>query len=163
MTSWQEFTQQAPSIADVFARRHHATRNLCFLSTLRRSGAPRISPMEPRIFEGRLIVGGIPATAKLADLARDPRFELHTATTDTRISQGDAKVWGTVHDEQDLDLHASFAEYLYATIGFDLRGRRFSPFYVADIEGASAVRLDDDHMIVTVWSPTDGEREIPKT
>lgn len=92
MTSWQEFTQQAPTIADVFTRRHGATHNLCFLSTLRHSGAPRISPMEPRIFEGRLIVGGMPGTAKLADLARDPRFELHTATTDTLVSEGDAKV-----------------------------------------------------------------------
>ncbi|QCH22966.1 pyridoxamine 5'-phosphate oxidase family protein [Mycobacteroides salmoniphilum] len=163
MTSWHEFTQQAPTIAAVFTRRHDATRNLCFLSTLRRSGAPRISPMEPRIFEGRLIVGGMPDTAKLADLARDPRFELHTATTDTHVGEGDAKVWGAVHDEQDLDLHAAFAEHLYASSGFDLRGRRFAPFYVADIRGASAVRLDDGHMIVTVWSPTEGEREIQKT
>lgn len=163
MTSWHEFTRQAPTIAEVFRRRHAATRNLCFLSTLRRGGAPRINPMEPRIFQGRLIVGGMPGTAKLADLARDPRFELHTATVDTHIGEGDAKVWGIVHDEQDLDLHAAFAEHLYATIGFDLRGRRFAPFYVADIQGASAVRLDDDHMIVTVWSPAAGEREIQKT
>ncbi|MGH3723948.1 MAG: pyridoxamine 5'-phosphate oxidase family protein [Mycobacterium sp.] len=163
MTSWQEFTRQAPGIAEVFTRRHDATRNLCFLSTVRRSGAPRISPMEPRIFAGRLIVGGMPGTTKLGDLARDPRFELHTATVDTHIAEGDAKVWGTVHDEQDLDLHAAFAEHLFATIGFDLRGRRFSPFYVADIAGASAVRLDDGHMIVTVWSPTEGERDIQKS
>lgn len=163
MTTWREFTRQAPTVADVFTRRHAATRNLCLLSTLRRSGAPRISPMEPRIFDGRLIVGGMPDTTKLADLARDPRFELHTATTDTQLTQGDAKVWGTVHDEQDLDLHARFAQNLYATIGFDLRGRRFTPFYVAYIEGASSVRLDDGHMIVTVWSPTGGEREIQKT
>ncbi|MUM16606.1 hypothetical protein FZI91_10270 [Mycobacterium sp. CBMA271] len=162
MTSWQEFTQQAPTITEVFVRRHAATRNLCFLSTLRRSGAPRISPMEPRVFDGRLIVGGMPGTTKLGDLARDPRFELHTASTDTHIVEGDAKVWGTVRDEQDLDLHAAFAEHLYATIGFDLRERRFAPFYVADIEGASAVRLDGGHMVVTVWSPTEGEREIQK-
>ncbi|AMU54927.1 pyridoxamine 5'-phosphate oxidase family protein [Mycobacteroides abscessus] len=163
MTSWREFTRLAPTIAEVFTRRHADTRNLCFLSTLRRSGAPRISPMEPRLFEGRLIVGGMPGTTKLSDLARDPRFELHTATTDTHLTRGDAKVWGTVHDEQDLELHTRFAEHLYATIGFDLRGRRFAPFYVADVEGASAVRLEDGHMIVTVWSPTAGEREIQKT
>ncbi|MBA0049158.1 pyridoxamine 5'-phosphate oxidase family protein [Mycobacteroides sp. LB1] len=162
MVSWNEFTQRAPVIAGVFTRRHAATRNLCFLSTLRHSGAPRISPMEPRVFAGRLIVGGMPGTTKLADLARDPRFELHTATVDTQVSEGDAKVWGTVRDEQDLDLHTAFAEHLYAAIGFDLRGRRFAPFYVADIEGASAVRLEDGHMTVTVWSPAAGEREIRK-
>jgi hypothetical protein len=54
MTTWTEFAAQAPQIATVFTRRHRATGNLCLLATLRSGGFPRISPMEPRIFEDQL-------------------------------------------------------------------------------------------------------------
>src|SRR5689334_451781 len=95
MASWTEFAAAAPRIAEVFRRRHAATGNLCLLGTLRPDGFPRISPMEPRFFEGTLWVGGMPGTAKFRDLVRDPRFTLHTATVDTMVGDGDAKVWGT--------------------------------------------------------------------
>ena len=86
MPSWQEFAEAAPQIAAVFTRRHAATGNLCLLATLRSDGYPRISPMEPRIFEGRLWLGGMPGTTKFGDLLRDNRFCLHTATVDTAVS-----------------------------------------------------------------------------
>ena len=64
------------------------------LATLRTDGSPRISPMEPRVFEGDLWLVGMPHTAKFRDLERDPRFSLHTATIDPNVGDGDAKVWG---------------------------------------------------------------------
>ncbi|MBB4854949.1 hypothetical protein HNP40_002341 [Mycobacteroides chelonae] len=134
MSAWHEFTRQAPTIAELFRRRH----------------AQPVLPVDPPTRRG-------PADQP------DPHVELHTATVDTHIGEADVKGWDIVDDEQDLDLHAALAEHLYATIGFDLRGRRFAPFYVADIQGASAICLDDDHMIVTAWSPIEGEREIQKT
>jgi hypothetical protein len=126
VTTWQEFSEVAPKIAAIFSRRHAATGNLCFLATLRSDGSPRISPMEPRMFEGQLWLGGMPGTTKFRDLARDPRFCLHTATVDTHVSDGDAKLWGTVHDVQDLDLHARYAENLFQGTGFDLTGMRIA-------------------------------------
>ena len=92
MTSWQDFATQAPLVAAVFGRRHAATGKLCFLATLRADGSPRISPMEPRIFEGELWLMGMPDTTKFRDLRRDPRFCLHTATVDTQVGDGDAKL-----------------------------------------------------------------------
>lgn len=83
MTTWMEFTESAPRIAGIFARRHTATDNLCMLATVRADGSPRISPMEPRIFEDHLCLVGMPDTTKFGDLARDSRFCLHTATVDT--------------------------------------------------------------------------------
>ncbi|GAA3437716.1 pyridoxamine 5'-phosphate oxidase family protein [Kutzneria kofuensis] len=162
MTTWQEFTEVAPKIAAVFTRRHAATGSLCFLATLRADGSPRICPMEPRVFEGQLWIGGMPGTVKFRDLARDPRFCLHTATVDSLVSDGDAKLWGTVHDVQDLALHARFTENLYRETGFDLRGERFSPFYAADITSASAVETGGGHMDVTIWKPGAGERVVRK-
>ena len=83
MVAWQDFVVEAPHVAEIFERRHAATGNLCMLATLRSDGAPRISPMEPRLFDGRLVLVGMPGTYKFRDLARDPRFSLHTATVDT--------------------------------------------------------------------------------
>ncbi len=136
MAGWEGFAGAAPTIAEVFARRHAATGNLCMLGTLRPDGFPRISPMEPRFFEGELWLVGMPDTAKFADLAADPRFTLHTATVDTHVGEGDAKVWGTVEDVHDPALHARFAERLFAETGLDLRGQTFDQFLRAEIVGA---------------------------
>lgn len=162
MTSWDEFAAVAPRISEIFARRHAAAGSLCMLGTLRPDGYPRISPMEPRFFEGELWIGGMPGTAKFRDLAADPRFTLHTATVDTRVTEGDAKVWGRVEDVQDEALHQRYAEALFEETGFDLRGQKFGHFYRADITGASAVQVIENHLDVTVWKLGSDERVIRK-
>jgi hypothetical protein len=161
MTTWKDFAEESPRVSGLFARRHAATGNLCLLGTLRSDGYPRISPVEPRIFEDHLVIAGMPGTTKFRDLGRDPRFTLHTATVDPHVAEGDAKLWGVVHDLQDEDLHRRFADWLFADSGFDLRGRRFDPFYVADIEGASSVEIDDG-LLITVWQPGQPERAVRK-
>lgn len=161
MVEWDRFAEEAPRIAEVFIRRHAATGNLCMLATLRSDGYPRISPMEPRIFEGRLLLIGMPNTTKFRDLARDPRFSLHTATVDMYVGDGDAKLWGDARNVQDKDLHTRFADHLFEESGFDLRGQAFDPFYVADIAGASSVEFKDGQLTITVWKPDHGERTSP--
>lgn len=151
MTTWKQFVEAAPRVAAVFARRHAATGNLCLLATLRADGSPRISPIEPRVFEDRLWLVGMPGTTKFRDLARDPRFCLHTATVDPQVGDGDAKLWGTVHDVRDPALHQRFATELFEATGLDLRGQEFGPFYEADLTSASAVELVEGHMDVTIW------------
>lgn len=150
MALWTDFAAAAPRIAEVFTRRHAATGYLCMLGTLRPDGFPRISPMEPRFLEGDLWLVGMPNTAKFADLRADPRFALHTATTDTRVSEGDAKLWGRVEDVRDEALHQRFAEAVYEEIGLDLRGQAFDQFLRADIMGAASVAVGE-HMDVTTW------------
>ncbi|MFF0817097.1 pyridoxamine 5'-phosphate oxidase family protein [Rhodococcus sp. NPDC003318] len=163
MMTWSEFDEAAPAIATVFRRRLAATGNLCLLATLRSDGFPRISPIEPRVFEGELWIAGMPDTTKFHDLGRDPRFCLHTATVDSMVGDGDAKLWGRVHDVQDPALHERFAAQLFEETGFDLRGKQFRPFYAAGIVGASAVELTDGHMDVTIWKPGGPERVVRKT
>src|SRR5256714_11299323 len=120
MPTWKEFTEAAPRIAGIFARRHAATGNLCMLATLRSDGYPRISPLEPRIFEDELWLVGMPGTTKFRDLARDPRFCLHTPTVDTEVKEGDAKLWGVVCDVAARALHERWAAALFAGKGVDL-------------------------------------------
>lgn len=141
----------APRIAAVFTRRLAATNNLCMLATLRADGFPRISPVEPRIFEHQLVVMGMPGTRKFADLVRDPRLCLHTATVDTNVDDGDAKIFGTVADSADPDLHRRFAEALFVESGFDIRGQTFEHYFTVDIAGASAVEVSDGHLDITIW------------
>jgi hypothetical protein len=137
MTTWKTFTESAPRIAAIFNRRYAATGRLCMLATLRSDGFPRISPIEPQIFEDQLLIVGMPGTTKFRDLGRDPRFCLHTATVDTMVSDGDAKLWGVVDDIQDKDVHQRFAQALFEETGMDLRGQEFDHLYAADLTGAS--------------------------
>jgi hypothetical protein len=162
MTRWSEFAAGAPRISEIFERRHAATGNLCFLATVRADGSPRISPMEPRIFDGELWLVGMPDTTKFRDLARDPRFSLHTANADPQVPEGDAKVWGTVRDVQDAARQRRFAEDLFEEKGLDLRDERFDPFYAADLSGASSLEVRGDHLEITVWRPGEGERVVEK-
>jgi hypothetical protein len=162
MTTWREFTEAAPRIAAVFSRRHAAAGNLCLLATLRSDGFPRISPIEPRVFEGRLWLVGMPGTTKFRDLGRDPRFCLHTATVDPQVTDGDAKLWGVVENVPDTALHQRFATDLFEETGFDLRGQEFDPFYAANLVGASTVQIADGHLDITIWKPGEPERVVRK-
>jgi hypothetical protein len=117
--------------------------------------------MEPRIVQGHLVLVGMPGTLKFRDLARDPRFSLHTATVDPFVADGDAKLWGEARDVQDKGLHETFAQDLYRENGMDLRGQAFDPFLVADIAGASSVAFADGQLTITVWKPGEGERTKP--
>ncbi len=152
----------APLIATVFRRRHRATGHLCMLGTLRPDGFPRISPMEPSFFDGELWLGGMPGTAKFEDLVRDPRFALHTATVDTDVGDGDAKVWGTVEDVLDEQLHRRYAESLFEQTGFDLRGQRFEHFFKTRLVGAAAVEINEGHLDITTWRAGSDERRVRK-
>lgn len=132
------------------------------LGTLRSDGFPRISPVEPRLFEDMLVISGMPGTTKFRDLARDPRFCLHTATVDPQVSDGDAKLFGTVVDLPDKGLHERFAQHLFDASGFDIRGREFDHFYIAELSVASTVEVIDDHLEITIWRPGQGERVVRK-
>lgn len=162
MVAWTEFAAEAPRIAEIFVRRHSATGNLCLLATLRSDGYPRISPIEPTLIEGLLLLVGMPDTTKFRDLGRDPRFCLHTATVDPYVGDGDAKLWGEAKNVQDKGLHDRFADDLFQRSGMDLRGQEFDPFYVADLTSASAVETGEGQLEITIWKPGEGERVVRK-
>jgi Pyridoxamine 5'-phosphate oxidase len=162
MANCAEFVAGAPQVAETFLRRHAATGGLCMLATLRSDGFPRISPLEPRMFEGQLWLGGMPNTMKFRDLFRDPRFSLHTATIDTHVSDGDAKLWGVAHNVQDPALHHRYADWLFQETGFDLRGQTLTDFYAADLAGASSVEVNGGHLDIRIWKPGEPGRVVRK-
>src|SRR5687767_842589 len=118
MITWSQFTQEAPETEAVLRRRIEAT-GLALLATLRADGSPRISPLEPLIGEDRLWLGMMPGSTKVADLRRDGRLCLHTATADKDVADGDAKVFGRAV-AADADSRSAYAAAFKETTGHDL-------------------------------------------
>ena len=76
---------------------------VALLGTLRRDGSPRISPIEPYIVEGQLLIGAMAWSAKASDLRRDPRYTLHSAVTGPDSGEGELKLYGSAAEAgQDL-------------------------------------------------------------
>ena len=69
-----EFAERVRALFD--AHRHKT------IATLRADGAPRISGIESVFDDGQLVFGSMPKVRKGAELLRDPRFALHSATVD---------------------------------------------------------------------------------
>ena len=81
MTAWHDFELAAPEFAQrvraLFDAHKHKT-----LATLRADGSPRISGIETVFENGELAFGSSRNARKAADLHRDPRFAIHSATVD---------------------------------------------------------------------------------
>jgi hypothetical protein len=164
MATWTEFATTAPETAAVFLRRLEAT-GMALLATLRRDGSPRISPLEPLVGEGRLWLGSMPGSTKSADLRRDPRCCLHSATEDKEVKDGDAKLWGNAVEAVDDSERRAFAAAVKEATGKDLDAMPggFDLFWV-DITAASAVQLgaDGQHLRITAWEAGGAERVIER-
>jgi hypothetical protein len=116
MTSWREFEEREPEFAlrvrELFDAHRHKT-----IATLRADGSPRISGIETSFADGELTFGSMANARKGADLRRDPRFALHSATIDPiegRAAEwpGEAKVAGraTLVDATETEADSFRAE-----------------------------------------------------
>jgi pyridoxamine 5'-phosphate oxidase-like protein len=103
MTAWREFEAAEPEFArrvrELFDAHKHKT-----MATLRADGSPRISGIETKFADGELTFGSMPRARKGADLKRDPRLALHSATVDPVEGAeadwpGEAKISGRAVDD----------------------------------------------------------------
>jgi Pyridoxamine 5'-phosphate oxidase len=150
VTSWQDVEQAEPEFAQrvraLFDAHRHKT-----LATLRADGSPRISGIETVFEDGELVFGSMPNARKGADLRRDPRFALHSATVDPVEGAeaqwpGEAKISGRAISAGPI------AE------GPD--GDRF----VADIAEVVHTHLNEQatRLVVEWWAPSHGLRRIDR-
>ncbi len=99
MASWVEVRQQAAELAAAVEERF-AVRKHCTIATLRADGSPRISGIEVQFTPDDVTIGSMPGAVKARDLQRDPRFALHSATSDPPEDPtqwpGEAKLAGRV-------------------------------------------------------------------
>ena len=76
MATWAEFERAEAELAS-FGRERLDGR-VCFHATLRRDGSPRVHPVEPWIASGLLMVRFRGGSPKVAEVAEDPRYALHS-------------------------------------------------------------------------------------
>lgn len=91
---WVGLELGAPRIAGLGLDSLSATK-VAMLGTLRRDGSPRISPVEPCVAGGQLLIGVMAWSQKAADLRRDSRYVLHSAVTGPDTGEPEFKLHGT--------------------------------------------------------------------
>ncbi|MFZ0386534.1 MAG: pyridoxamine 5'-phosphate oxidase family protein [Solirubrobacteraceae bacterium] len=150
MTGWQEVERAEPEFArrvrTLFDAHKHKT-----IATVRADGSPRISGIEATFEAGELVFGSMPKARKGADLRRDPRFALHSATVDP--VEGSEAQWP---GEAKISGRAIAAGPITGAAG----GDRFC----ADIAEVVHTHLNEaaTMLVVEWWTPTRGLRKIER-
>lgn len=143
MAPWSRIEQEAPELAtrargylDAFV---HKT-----MATLMRDGAPRISGSEVIWAEGELWFGSMWRSLKAQDLLRDPRFSLHSGSSDPPEWPGDATLSGRAVECDDADIVRVVGD-----------GKPPGPMHLfrADIARLSVVHLNEarDGIVLETW------------
>ncbi|SRR5579859_6052799 len=150
MTAWRDVERAEPEFARrvraLFDAHRHKT-----IATVRADGSPRISGIEAQFEDGELVFGSMPNARKGADLLRDPRFALHSATIDP--VEGEAAKWP---GEAKISGRAIAAGPITAGPS----GDRFQ----ADIDTVVHTHLNPEatRLVVEWWTPGEGLRTIER-
>ena len=150
MARWLDVELAKPALAQrvraLFEAHRHQT-----IATLRADGLPRISGIETQFENGELVFGSMPRARKGADLCRDPRFALRSATVDPIEGAeaqwpGEAKIAGRAILE------------VPSALGAD--GERFR----ADVVEVVYTHLNDAATLLVVewWTPSRGLQRIER-
>ena len=123
------------------------------LGTIRADGSPRISPCEPYVVDGELLLGMMWQSKKALDLIRDPRLTIVTPRADRDGADGDLKLYGTVRDVPDPALRTAYGDATQARIDW----RPTEPFHLfaAEIDSAGFISFGKDRRMLR-WSPGSG-------
>jgi hypothetical protein len=150
MTTWHHVEQATPEFAQgvraLFEAHRHQT-----IATLRADGSPRISGIEVVFKDGELTFGSMANARKGADLRRDPRFALHSATVDP--VEGSEALWP---GEAKISGRAIAAGAITEGPAGDL-------FHV-DVAEVVHTHLNDKATLLVVewWTPVHGLRRIER-
>jgi hypothetical protein len=161
LATWAEAEQAAPELAALVRGRFEA-HGLALIATLRADGSPRISGLEPLFALGELWFGMMPGSRKAVDLLQDPRYALHSATTDKQVTEGDAKLSGRVVEVTD---DATFERYLAEFKAVAGQGPPPGPFHLfrADIRDMSMLRPGGaDHLDIDWWTEGGGVHHLDR-
>ena len=147
--NWNEFAEAAPDLAKAGEERFERW-GLILLGSVRKDGTPRISPVEPLIVDGELMLGMMWQSKKALDLLREPRCLVHSIITDRKGNEGEFKLRGTAHDISDLDVRETYSKALFEKIGFRPEGTEWHLFAI-DIEHAALIAFENDEKTVQTW------------
>jgi hypothetical protein len=157
---WGEFAEAAPELATLGAERFERY-GVILLGTIRRDGTPRISPVEPYIVDGRLLLGMMWQSHKARDLRRDPRCLVHSVVANRDGKEGEFKMRGRAEEIDDESWRERYGDATERTI--DWRPTGDWHLFAIDIDDAAWVRYADDLARTTRWTRDGGvvESERP--
>jgi len=174
MASWAEFEEADPTLAALVTTSFDAGRHKT-MATLRGDGGPRISGTETQLIAGDLWVGSMSGARKAADLIRDPRVAIHSASPDPQPDDhtdwvGDAKLSGravAVLAGPDRERYIRGLAEIYPELAAeegDGDSREGFDLFRIDISEVVATRIGEpaDHLVLTMWSETHGSRTIKR-
>jgi hypothetical protein len=148
---WQDFAVQQPALANVGA--HKLTDfQVVLVATIRQDGTPRLSPVEPLIWEGDLWLSMGLRSRKAMDLRRDPRILVHSIVTSRNGEAGEFKLRGTAAEESRAAAQARYAQAAAEGLGWRPEPGKFHLFRV-ELNDVTFIRWDDatNDQYVTRW------------
>lgn len=148
---WRDLELGAPQFAAAGMACLNATR-VALLGTLRRDGAPRISPVEPYLVADQLLIGAMAWSRKVDDLRHDARCVLHSAVTGPDNGEAEFKLSG-IAIEAAADLRAATSDAWWSSWPADK-----AVVLSVHIDRAVLIRwaMDEGLMTVLRWSPRHG-------
>jgi hypothetical protein len=142
--TWAEFENAEPELA-AYGRERMKGR-VVYQATLRLDGAPRVHPVSPWIADGLLCVSFRDTSVKMREVARDPRYALHTSQPwdDHAGNYGEFLLRGRLES-----LSASHPSVI---------ARRPTPYglvhYACSVEEAVATEYSDEELpVYRRWKP----------
>ena len=156
---WSELETAAPEIARLGRERLKAV-GVAMLATLRADGWPRVSPVEPHVAAGELLIGVMPRSLKARDLDRDVRCTLQTVVSDPHSGEGELKLYGRLLEVEQEDVREAAADAWW--VG---RARPDARVFSFQLTEAAFVSWDVEHgeMTVRSWSPARGARTVTRS
>lgn len=149
---WDELERRQPRLASV-GRRRLIEPGVLLVATIRRDGTPRLSPVEPFVMDGALLLSMMWGSRKAADLLRDPRVLLHSIVTGRDGADGEFKVRGRAFVEDDPILQQRYAEQVGEQLGWHPVPGRFHLFSI-DIDDVVYLRYDaTGDQYLASWPP----------
>ena len=138
----------AEVVKELFSARRHKT-----IATLRKDGSPRISGIECSFDQGQLSFGSMSKSRKLVDLYRDPRFALHSPTTDP--IEGSESAWKG---------EAKISGRALPNGAIEGEGAPDGELLIADISEVVHVHLDETatKLVVEWWTPSEGLHRVER-
>jgi pyridoxamine 5'-phosphate oxidase-like protein len=151
---WADFEAAAPDMAAV-ARSVIERRGFVYAGTVRRDGAPRISPVEAHFVRGRLMLVMIAGSRKAQDLARDPRLTLQSPVAGAGDPGVEVKVRGRA-TEVDEQQRAATADAVEAHSGW--RPQPSWRVVAVAVEAVAVLAWEQGEMVLGRWDRRAGLR-----
>jgi hypothetical protein len=125
------------------------------VGTVRRDGAPRISPVEAHIVRGQLMLVMIAGSWKARDLARDPRVTLQSPVLGPAEPGEELKLRGVVADASEAE-RAATSDALAAASGWCPAASW--RFLAVEIGAVALVGWERGEMVLRRWDREHGVR-----